>query len=278
VADTVQCDTHGETEQTYVCAHLAGDSSGLGFNTDEITDENRFPDACCDDCEIIRAAHGEWNDESEKLTKISLLCARCYERTRIRNTRPAVTLDDLASLRWKCGSCDEWHEGPCLDIGFNSPFYWNNANENGTRWSILPSGGIEKFGKSFLDEEYCAVDDEDFFVRGVIELPILGSAETFRWGVWGSLSQANFETLLKADQSEERSDFEPMFSWLSTQISSYPDTLSLKMYAHIQEPGTRPQFSLEPSDHPLAQEFRHGITPERVKQITLRGLPAAGSE
>ena len=99
MADTVHCDKHGETEQTFVCTHLAGDAVGLGFNLEEPDSDNPFPDAWCDSCEIIRAAHGGWTDEAQSLCKIALLCARCYERTRIRNTRPSVTLDDLAAMR-----------------------------------------------------------------------------------------------------------------------------------------------------------------------------------
>jgi hypothetical protein len=57
------------------------------------------------------------------------------------------------------------------------------------------------------------------------------------------------------DDKAERVELSPMFSWLSTQIPEYPDTLSLKMYAHIQEPGMRPHFFLEPADHPLALEY-----------------------
>jgi hypothetical protein len=51
------------------------------------------------------------------------------------------------------------------------------------------------------------------------------------------------------------------------QIDGYPDTLSLKMYAQIQESGSRPIFELEPTDHPLSQEHQHGITAERVREI-----------
>jgi hypothetical protein len=65
-----------------------------------------------------------------------------------------------------------------------------------------------------------------------------------------------------------------MFSWLSNWILDYPDTNGLQMHAHIQEPGMRPHFELESSDHALAQEYRHGITPERVKEIMLKRLPA----
>jgi hypothetical protein len=267
VADKIRCDTHGECFSTFVCTHLVGETAGLGFNSDEPTDDDPFPDAWCDNCEIVREAHNGWNEESEKLSKISLLCSGCYERARIRNTRPSVTLDDLAELRWKCGSCDEWHTGPCLDFGYDSPHYWLEEHEKASKkYNLLPSWS-KKQNKTFLTEDYCVTDDEYFFVRGLIHLPIIGAAETLRWGVWGSLSRENFTKLLEMDENAERVELSPIFSRLSSQIPEYPDTLSLKMYAHIQEPGMRPHFFLERSDHPLAQEYHHGITPERVKEI-----------
>jgi hypothetical protein len=77
------------------------------------------------------------------------------------------------------------------------------------------------------------------------------------------------------DGNPERTSLPPMFSWLSNQIPEYSDTLNLKMYAHIQEPGMRPHFRLEQSEHSLSQEYHHGIMPERVKEIMLRRLPGA---
>ena len=258
---------HGESQQTFVCTHLLGEAAGLGFNRDEPTPENPFPDAWCDDCELIRSAHGGWNDESQELAKISLLCAGCYERTRIRNTRTLVSFDDLASLRWKCGTCEEWHEGPCLDFSYDAPYYWVEEHEKANEARLL--GTEASHSKTFLNEDFCAIEDQDFFVRGIIHLPIIGAAETLRWGVWGSLSRDNFQTLIKMNDDPKRVELPPMFSWLSTQIPEYPDTLSLKMYAHIQQVDWRPTFELEPSDHPLAEEYHKGITPERVKQIML---------
>ncbi|HEY6971641.1 MAG TPA: DUF2199 domain-containing protein [Candidatus Angelobacter sp.] len=266
MADTIQCGTHGQTEPTYVCSHLAGGSSGLGFNRDEPSEGKPFPDAWCDDCEIIRAAHGGWNEESEKLVKIQLLCSGCYQQARIRNTRTSSTLDDLATLRWKCGSCEEWHTGPCLDFGFDAPHYWQVKHEEESHRTG------QELSETFLDDDYCAIEDRDFFVRGLIKIPILGTAETLCWGVWGSLSRSNFETLRKMGQQEKRTELPPMFSWLSTRIPEYPDTLSLKMHAHIQKPGLRPHFELEPADHPLAREYHDGIDPARVKEIMMGRL------
>lgn len=272
--DTVHCSTHGETPKAYVCVHLTGESTGLGFNREDSSEENPFPDAWCDACEVLQASHGGWDSVPDDEQKIVLVCSECYERSRIRNTKPSVTLDDLASLRWKCGNCEEWHIGPCLDFGFSEPYYWNKDYDKASRWTNLVPQGIKHPRKTFLDANFCSIDGEYSFVRGVIHLPIIGAAESFCWGVWGSLSRENFETLLRVDDDPKSVDFPPMFSWLSSAISDYPDTLNLKMYAHIQEPGTRPHFRLERSDHPLSLEYHHGITPERVKEIMLRRLPA----
>lgn len=257
----VECAKHGQSEQAFVCTHLLADAVGLGFNRDEPTPETPFPDAWCDDCELIRSAHGGWNDESQKLVKISLLCAGCYERSRIRNTKTSVTLEDLGRLRWKCHSCEQWHTGPCLDFSYDAPYYWRKEYEH---------NGEVGTPRSFMNEDFCCIEDHDFFARGVIQLPILGTAETLRWGVWGSLSRDNFEKLVKLNDDPKRVELPPMFSWLSTQLPEYPDTLSLKMYAHIREVNGRPVFELEASPHPLAEEFHKGISPERVKEIMLR--------
>ncbi len=60
----------------------------------------------------------------------------------------------------------------------------------------------------------------------------------------------------------------------SREDTFVPDTISPKMQVDVQEPGNRPLFRLEESDHPLSQEYHHGITPERVKEITFRSIPA----
>ena len=271
MADTVHCDYHGETEMTFVCSHLAEGSAGIGFNRDEPAKEDPFPDAVCDNCDLILEAHQGWTEESEKLIEIKLLCSRCYELCRIRNTRTDVNFDDLSSLRWKCGTCEEWHYGPCLDFGHDAPLYWTSENDGENEIGFFDSGR-KGLPHMFLNEDICVMDGEHFFVRGIIHLPIVGTAETLRWGVWGSLSRENFEKVLLTNNDPRGVELPAMFSWLSNRIDEYPDTLNLKMHAYIQDSGTRPIFELEPTDHPLSQEYHHGITPERVREIMMRRL------
>jgi hypothetical protein len=277
MTDILKCASHGEPEEVFICAHLVGETSGLGFHREDPSPENSFPDAWCDKCEVVRAAQNGWNEQSELFMDIQLVCEICYERARIRNTRTSVSLADLATVRWKCSSCDDWHTGPCLDFSYDAPAYWTNEQQLASeRRALLPTFTDER-PNTFLDDDYCAIENANFFVRGIIHLPIIGTAETFRWGVWGSLSKENFETVWKRHKDSDRKSMPPMFSWLSTHIPEYPETLSLKMYAHIQSQELRPQFSLEPADHPLAQEYQNGMTAERVREIMLRRLRDAQS-
>ena len=270
MSDTIYCNTHGECEPTIVCSHLAEHSAGQGFNSDEPTEEEPCPDAWCDACDAILEAEQGWTEEAEKLIKLSVLCSGCYELSRIRNTRTDVSFEELSSLRWKCGTCEEWHTGPCLDFCYASPAYWTTENEEANQ-----IGSFEwqsEMPHTFLDEDFCIIDGEHYFTRGVIPLPIIGTTETFRWGVWGSLSRENFQKLIAMNDDPKRAELDPMFSWLSSRIDEYPETRSLKMYAYIQPPPNRPIFELEHTDHPLSQEYHHGITPERVKEIMMRRL------
>ena len=98
---------------------------------------------------------------SDRVDSSDLL--RCYELSRIRNTRTDVSFEELANLRWKCSSCEEWHYGPCLDFSYDSPVYWTSEDE----------------ATNLLDEDVCVLDGEYFFIRGVIELPIIERVRRF---------------------------------------------------------------------------------------------------
>jgi hypothetical protein len=84
--ETVHCDRHGNRRKAYICHHLL-DGHRQGFFTDPddaLTDPH--PDAWCSKCEEIRLAHGgEWNQASEALIEVRLVCGDCYEEIKADN-------------------------------------------------------------------------------------------------------------------------------------------------------------------------------------------------
>ena len=157
-----------------------------------------------------------------------------------------------------CTHCKEWHTGLPLDWAYDAPHYWEQ----------IPKA--ERDSRGHLNPDFCSIDEKDFFVRGLIEIPIIGSKERFMWGVWVSLSEQNFYRTIELWDSPKRIEEPPYFGWLSNNIDVYPNTLRLKTNVFTKHVDWRPFIELQPSDHPLAVEQRTGITVARVIEIATR--------
>jgi hypothetical protein len=165
-----------------------------------------------------------------------------------------LRFDDREMFTFKCASCDQIHEG-MPTFGFPWPFPYIEVPE------------AERDRRCVLTSDTCVIDDAHFFVRGCIEIPVLGTDEVFAWGVWTSLSEKNFRHFVELYDAPKRSHHGPFFGWLMSPIAIYPEPHLLKTQVHLRDDGTRPYVELEPTDHPLAVEQRSGITVERVGEI-----------
>lgn len=128
-----------------------------------------------------------------------------------------------------------------------------------------------------LSSDQCVIQAQHYFVKGLIEIPVIGSDEVFSWAVWVSLSRENFARAADKWDTPGREAEAPYFGWLSTELSLYaPSTINLKTHVHTRPAGHRPRIELEPTEHPLAVEQRTGITLARVREIAETVLhPAA---
>jgi hypothetical protein len=83
----VHCQTHGDRREAFVCDHLLHGTRQGFFTGDEAG--NPYPDAWCSMCDQIRATFGggdgAWNEKSEALIKVRLVCGDCYEEIKARN-------------------------------------------------------------------------------------------------------------------------------------------------------------------------------------------------
>ncbi|MEU9288964.1 DUF2199 domain-containing protein [Streptomyces sp. NPDC048275] len=133
-----------------------------------------------------------------------------------------------------------------------------------------------------LSSDQCVIRGQHYFVKGLIEIPVIGSDDVFSWGVWVSLSRENFSRAADLWDRPIREAEKPYFGWLTTDLPVYSTTtLNLKTHVHTRPVGERPRVELEPTDHPLAVEQRTGITLDRVREIAaavLRGPGGAGHQ
>lgn len=130
-----------------------------------------------------------------------------------------------------------------------------------------------------LSSDQCVIHAQHYFVKGLIEIPVIGTDDVFSWGVWVSLSRENFSRAADLWDTPGREAEKPYFGWLTTELPAYPSsTLNLKTNVHTRPVGERPFVELEPTDHPLAVEQRTGITLDRVREIAEAVLHPAGEQ
>jgi hypothetical protein len=158
-----------------------------------------------------------------------------------------------------CGSCGVSHKG-LFDLASFRPEHWAGEER------YEPNGALRLDG-DFLSEDFCVIGGESFFVRGVLELPIIGSGgETFGYGVWSTLSRENFGRYVDGFDAGHRGD-EDWFGWFSNRLKGWPDTLHLKCRVRARPGRQRPRFLLEPTDHPLALAQGAGVNFDRLLDI-----------
>lgn len=158
---------------------------------------------------------------------------------------------------WTCSCCGKQHSTLLLDIACDAPDHWYQIPES------------EREHRAKRDNDVCIIDRKDIFVRGVIEIPIIGKDDRFRWGVWVSVSDESFDRIVELWDAPVIENEPPKPGLLCNNISEYPPTLNLKTYLHLRGGNLRPSIELELTDHPLAVDQRQGISIERVEEIAV---------
>ena len=86
--DLVDCHEHGPQPATFVCQHVVTgleESRPSGFWWADNPANDR-PDAWCTSCnDMVARDDGEWNERSEAVAGVRLLCGMCYDRARAMN-------------------------------------------------------------------------------------------------------------------------------------------------------------------------------------------------
>jgi hypothetical protein len=155
-------------------------------------------------------------------------------------------------MTYQCQTCGAVHEG-LPDIGCQWPDPYLGVPES------------ERSKRIWGTSDACVIDNEAFFIRGVILLPIRDTEDQLGLGVWVSQKRENFETYMKNYDTPE---IGPFFGWLSNRLSFYErDTWALKTMAHFQGNGQRPLIKLEPCDHQLFSDYSSGITLDRAWEL-----------
>ena len=157
---------------------------------------------------------------------------------------------------YTCKACGECHAGVPFSFAADFPdAYANLSNE-------------DRDARATIGSDQCILDAQWFFLRGMIEIPIMGGDEPFLWGVWASIREEVFDEI--SDSWEEpgrEAKYGPYKGRLANLLSIYPETLNLKLKIIVQPVGVRPLFLLEDNEHVLAVQQKSGISKQQAVEL-----------
>lgn len=155
-------------------------------------------------------------------------------------------------ITFRCPACEKVHEG-LPAIVFDAPAHYYALEEN------------EREARAVLTSDTCIIDGNAHYVRAVLKIGIIGETEGLEWGVWGSLSEKNFQRYNASFHGLDQSKLGPLFSWFASRLPSYSFAESLACNLVPQDDRQRPLVEFDPDDaHPLALDKRSGISLERA--------------
>ena len=157
---------------------------------------------------------------------------------------------------YTCKTCGQYHTGVPFSFAADFPDPYANLSRE------------ERDSRATIGSDQCIVDSQWFFLRGVLEIPIIGSDRPFLWGVWASVREEIFDEMSDCWELEGREKKHgPYKARLANSLSIYPETLNLKVKIILQPVGVRPLFVIEDVQHMLAVQQKSGISKQQAVEL-----------
>ena len=91
-----------------------------------------------------------------------------------------------------------------------------------------------------LTGDGCVIDEREFFVKGLLSLPIQGTDAVLTWGVWVSLSESDFHTFARVFEDVTRVLGVSFLGWLSNSVPGFESSEPLAAKLHVRAYPLRP--------------------------------------
>ncbi len=122
-------------------------------------------------------------------------------------------------------------------------------------------------GLSTLDTDFCIIrlpdQDEQYYIRCILILPVIGSISEFHFGVWISVSKKCFD-MYENGFFTGNYDTEGCFGYLMHSLPGFPSTWAMHCDVEFKADGLRPEVYLHQTDHPLYEAQQGGVSLDYV--------------
>ncbi|MGI9412100.1 MAG: DUF2199 domain-containing protein [Hyphomicrobiales bacterium] len=173
----------------------------------------------------------------------------------------------VKTFEFRCSDCGEIHRGS-PSFGYVRPMAYFTVPED------------ERADRVVIDDDTCVIDEDAYYIRGLLEIPIEEVEEPFSWGVWVSQSRESFERYLETYDDDQTGD--GSFGWLPVSMPGYDrarpgqETEYLGCDVKWSSRGQRPLVVPHETDHPLYRDIVNGITWDRAVELARQVMRSDG--
>ena len=154
-----------------------------------------------------------------------------------------------------CRQCGVAHEGLPTDWGYKRPD------------AIYALSYMEEYLRARSNNDFCALDESRYFVRGVLYLPFQEQEDCFGWGIWAEVSREDHDIYVR--HFHEDASALPRFSGrIANSMPGYPETTGLAIDVQLGLPDKRPTFLVSgDTEHILLSEQKKGLSAARHHEL-----------
>lgn len=133
-------------------------------------------------------------------------------------------------MAWTCATFGQDHSGIPLSFAADYPDNFHNMTAE------------ERELRAIIGTDQCIIDGKEFYIRGLLEIPIRGADEPFLWGLWASVWEQDFDLIGETWETAGRENtVGPFKGRLANRLAEYsPSTADLKLSIRIMPAGERP--------------------------------------
>ena len=159
---------------------------------------------------------------------------------------------EIPSNSFKCGTCGKIHIGLPMDMAYKNP----------AAYFKIPAK--ERAARIYSTDDSCVIDDVEFYIRGVLPIPVINSDDEFRWGLWAKVEESDFNIYSKYWDGHIPENLPPINGHLSGGMKDYLESDMTPFEIYLQSDNQRPFFKVLSNDSELGIDQQKGITMEKV--------------
>jgi hypothetical protein len=156
----------------------------------------------------------------------------------------------------KCPCCDKLVSISDLELSYRKPDPIATMDES------------EIYSRCRYSSDYFVCDDEYFYIRAVLPIPVHDTGRDYCIGVWVQVSQKSFSRIWDLWDDPEQSREPPFRGGLANDVHLNTESINSEVKLQLTGPTSRPVAYLVDSKSTLYAEQRCGITIHRASEYS----------